>query len=334
MKKIIRLTESDIYNLVKRVINEQENIDNNYNIPNTGISFKIIDGQLYNVIFTKKGLPILKTALNGNLKDFKVNYKTKEIVDFEFNDNLDFTEENWDNIIDAKVQPMEYEGDNLYKFIAIVPNDGSTRYDIGKPKVYTARIVEEDIELLKSKGLKKSEDEIISPYTYYKKRGVGYYIQLYPGVALTTYNQPIDEPITPKKSFDLDISSPFVFDSTELTPPAKIELEKFIKSLKDKFKNINSNVQVTCSSSIDNDPEGKIGNQKRKDYDMELSKRRAETIVNTLKDNLPGFKLNFIPIGIGQTDQYAKGKKWPNFNQNETAPNRRLIIKLQTINDL
>ena len=50
MKKIIRLTESDIYNLVKRVINEQENIDNNYNIPNTGISFKIIDGQFLKLI--------------------------------------------------------------------------------------------------------------------------------------------------------------------------------------------------------------------------------------------------------------------------------------------
>ena len=66
---------------------------------------------------------------------------------------------------------------------------------------------------------------------------------------------------------------------------------------------------------------------------MELSKRRAETIVTTLKENLKGFKLNYTPIGIGETDKYAPGKKWPEFKQEATAPNRRLIIKIQTIQD-
>jgi outer membrane protein OmpA-like peptidoglycan-associated protein len=65
---------------------------------------------------------------------------------------------------------------------------------------------------------------------------------------------------------------------------------------------------------------------------MELSKKRAEAIVATLKDNLPDIKLNFIPNGIGETDQFAPGKKWPAVNDiNQTAPNRRLIIKLPQI---
>ena len=65
---------------------------------------------------------------------------------------------------------------------------------------------------------------------------------------------------------------------------------------------------------------------------MVLSKKRAETIVSILKNSLPGIKLNFIPNGIGQTDQYAPGKKYPEVKDtNQTAPNRRLIIKLPQI---
>ena len=65
---------------------------------------------------------------------------------------------------------------------------------------------------------------------------------------------------------------------------------------------------------------------------MDLSKKRAETIASLLKNSLPGIKLNFIPKGIGETDQFAKGKKWPDVtDENQTAPNRRLIIKLPQI---
>ena len=210
-------------------------------------------------------------------------------------------------------------------------------YYAGEPIAYSAQVLKESPEKLKKIGYKESENEYISPFTYYKNRGIGYYLEIYPGKPLNIFKPDVNNipDIPPKKSFDLDISSPFKYDSTNLTDPAKIEFEKFIKSVNDKYKNINANVQVTCSSSIDGDPEGKIGNQKRKDYNMELSKRRAETIVTTLKENLKGFKLNYTPIGIGETDQYAPGKKWPKYKQEEdTAPNRRLIIKIETKKDL
>ena len=72
--------------------------------------------------------------------------------------------------------------------------------------------------------------------------------------------------------------------------------------------------------------------QKRIDYDMNLSKKRADAIVSILKASLPGTKLKFIPKGIGQTDQFAPGKKFPDVkDENQTAPNRRLIIKLPQI---
>jgi outer membrane protein OmpA-like peptidoglycan-associated protein len=336
MKKIIRLTESDIYNLVKRVINEQNNNIVTYKIPYSypNLLFQVLEGRLYWVKRDKKDEYYINGNLNGVLSDFKVHYKTGVIIDKNFKYNEEFTNNYWPAIMYGKVNPINYGGDNIYKFMAIVPENASSKDFIGEPMVYTAEIVYGNPKDLKSRGLKESEDEIISPDTYYKKRGIGYYLQLYPGNPLRIFKPDVNNipDITPEKSFDLDISSPFKYDSTNLTDPAKIEFEKFIKSVNDKYKNINANVQVTCSSSIDGDPEGKIGNQKRKDYNMELSKRRAETIVTTLKENLKGFKLNYTPIGIGETDQYAPGKKWPKYKQEEdTAPNRRLIIKIQTI---
>ena len=140
-----------------------------------------------------------------------------------------------------------------------------------------------------------------------------------------------DEPI--EDTVELNIESPFKFNEVNLTDEAKKEFDNFIQSVKSNYVDATGDVEVTCSASIDGDPEGKVASGKtRKVYDMELSKKRAQTIVSTLKNNLPEIKLNFIPNGIGQTDQFAPGKKWPEVtNQNETAPNRRLIIKLPQI---
>ena len=339
MKKIIRLTESDIYNLVKRVINEQNNNIVTYKIPysSPNLLFQIWNGRLFQVRRNENDKLVPIEDLNGVLRDFKVNYKTGQIIDDNFKFNYEFTYDNWPQIIQGKVNPLQFNGDQygekvLYRFMAIVPEDTKVSY-AGQPIAYTAQVLTKNPNVLKDQGYIESEDENISPFTYYKKKGVGYYLELYPGTRLTTISdfKPEVPDITPKKSLDLDISSPFNYNSTYLTDSANIKFNEFIKSVKDKYKNINANVEVTCSSSIDGDPEGKIGNQKRKDYNMELSKRIAETIVTTLKENLKGFKLNYTPIGIGETDKYAPGKKWPEFKQEATAPNRRLIIKIQTI---
>ena len=339
MKKIIRLTESDIYNLVKRVINEQNNNIVTYKIPysSPNLLFQIWNGRLFQVRRNENDKLVPIEDLNGVLRDFKVNYKTGQIIDDNFKFNYEFTYDNWPQIIQGKVNPLQYNGDQygekvLYRFMAIVPEDTKVSY-AGQPIAYTAQVLTKNPNVLKDQGYIESEDGNISPFTYYKKKGVGYYLELYPGTRLTTISdfKPEVPDITPKKSLDLDISSPFNYNSTYLTDSANIKFNEFIKSVKDKYKNINANVEVTCSSSIDGDPEGKIGNQKRKYYKMELSKRRAETIVTTLKENLKGFKLNYTPIGIGETDQYARGKKWPEYKQEDTAPNRRLIIKIQTI---
>jgi outer membrane protein OmpA-like peptidoglycan-associated protein len=139
--------------------------------------------------------------------------------------------------------------------------------------------------------------------------------------------KPNEDPIPNEKPFELNVESPFKFDETNLTDDAELEFKKFIESVKENYANVQGDVEVICSASIDGAPD-----QKRIDYDMNLSKKRAEVIVSILKTSLPGTKLNFIPKGIGQTDQFAKGKKWPDVkDKNQTAPNRRLIIKLPQI---
>jgi outer membrane protein OmpA-like peptidoglycan-associated protein len=169
---------------------------------------------------------------------------------------------------------------------------------------------------------------------YVKKGGYGILIQLFPGASAKYFsNKPTPDDTPEDTPFELNIESPFKFNETNLTDDAKQEFADFIKSIKTNYSDATGDVEVISSASIDEDPEGKLKTgQKRKDYNMDLSKKRAETIASLLKNSLPGIKLNFIPNGIGETDQFAKGKKWPEVkDENQTAPNRRLIIKLPKI---
>lgn len=334
-KKIIKLTESELYNLVKRVLQEQEEEDNSYyTIGVTGINLKIIDGKLYQVSLNenRKIEPI--QPLNGILYDFKYNIKTDEVIDEDYIDNINLTTENFQAIKNSDAAPNQTK--NLdFVFLAIVPNDASSKNaKVDTPMVYGASVQEFPGNYFKGdRRYQESKDGIISAKMYYRTRGKAYLINFYPGKYNTSYipNQlnvtPADEPI------ELNIESPFKFDSIQLTDDAKKEFADFIQSIKTNYSNITGDVEVISSSSIDGDPEGKVASgQKRKDYDLDLSKKRAQSIVSILKNNLPETKLNFIPNGIGETDQFSPGKKWPEItNQNETAPNRRLIIKLPKV---
>jgi outer membrane protein OmpA-like peptidoglycan-associated protein len=134
--------------------------------------------------------------------------------------------------------------------------------------------------------------------------------------------QPKKQPPT-NEVIELNIESPFVFDKTELTPEAETQFRSFVEKLKKDYQNVPSNVEVITSASIDAEP---ISKEK---YNMDLSTRRANAIIDRLKSELGQTKLTFIPKPIGQTDKFSPGLKWPEVKDNtQTAPNRRLIIKL------
>jgi outer membrane protein OmpA-like peptidoglycan-associated protein len=133
--------------------------------------------------------------------------------------------------------------------------------------------------------------------------------------------EPKKEPT--KEVIELNIESPFVFDKTDLTPEAETQFRTFVEKLKKDYQNVPSNVEVITSASIDAEPSSK------EKYNMDLSTRRANAIIDRLKAELGQTKLTFIPKPLGQTDKFSPGLKWPEVKDNtKTAPNRRLIIKL------
>jgi outer membrane protein OmpA-like peptidoglycan-associated protein len=346
--RILNLHESATKRLY---LSEQENEevidDSYYQIVNTPLYFKINEGYLYCSVWddrkNKEATPW--TYIGGDLYNFKVNYKSGELIsDKGWGLNFKITDEYWNEIgatslSSQGIRPMQYNNVE-YKLIAMSPPFSDKRLPhaldktkVGAPTVYTAKIVAMDITLLEGR-YEESEDDTISPVMYVKKGNKGILIQLFPGVSAKYFsNKPTPEtPETPEDAptdipFELNITSPFIFNETNLTNDAKQEFKDFIESVKENYANVQGDVEVICSASIDGPPD-----QKRIDYDMNLSKRRAEAIVSILKTSLPGTKLNFIPKGIGQTDQFAKGKKYPNVkDESQTAPNRRLIIKLPQI---
>jgi outer membrane protein OmpA-like peptidoglycan-associated protein len=141
------------------------------------------------------------------------------------------------------------------------------------------------------------------------------------GVPQNFKPEPKKEPT--KEVIELNIESPFVFDKTDLTPEAETQFRAFIEKLKKDYQNVPSNVEVITSASIDAEPSSK------EKYNMDLSTRRANAIIDRLKSELGQTKLTFTPKPIGQTDKFSPGLKWPEVKDNtKTAPNRRLIIKL------
>ena len=133
--------------------------------------------------------------------------------------------------------------------------------------------------------------------------------------------------------FELNLDSPFVFDSVELTPEAKIKYDEFVKGVKENYQGVTADVEVITSASIDGDPEEVLkSGETRKQYDLNLSKARAEAIVDKLTNEVGIPTLKFLPKGIGQTSAYGPGwtKEKPT-TIDQTAPNRKLIIKLPQI---
>lgn len=138
------------------------------------------------------------------------------------------------------------------------------------------------------------------------------------------------QPTPPEEvTLSLDLTSPFKFDSVEFSnQEAQSRFDQFVSGVIRMYKGFKVGpVDVIASASIDADSNQKLKNGSiRKDYNLNLSQQRADHIANILTQKT-GIK--FIGKGIGETDQFAPGKKYPEIkNTEETAPNRRLIIKM------
>lgn len=174
----------------------------------------------------------------------------------------------------------------------------------------------------------KNGTEVIFAETRTKR----YIIEISPAMAGRKYTKqepgkiPSPDKTPEYEEIKLDIQSPFEFDKVTLTPEAEAQFKAFVEKVKANYQGVSGDVEVICSASIDADENAK------RDYNQKLSENRANTIANRLKTETGITTLNFIPKGIGQTDQFAKGMKYPDVRDTaKTAPNRRLIINMPTL---
>jgi len=162
-------------------------------------------------------------------------------------------------------------------------------------------------------------------------------------------NRPAPKQVTIK----LDAKDPFKFNSVDFSDNVGQLINEFVedfyffkkqypKSFQEYVKFIKDKkpILVKAYSSIDDDPnqvidyvegknavEGCGGKQKRFDYNKCLSQKRADKIAEILKSKIPELSGIFVGQGLGETDEFAPGKKWPEVkDKNLTAPNRRFVV--------
>lgn len=178
-------------------------------------------------------------------------------------------------------------------------------------------------------GMKIPKDKDGVVIKYKKQRSKSFMLEVAPvmeGTLIVEKGEPTPEPKPELEDIELNIDSPFVFDQTILTPDAEKRFLKFIEDVKQNYQGVKGNVDVITSASIDANPATK------EKYNMDLSVRRANAIIERLKSALGQTSLTFTAKPIGQTDQFAPNVKWPLVTDvNKTAPNRKLIIRLPKI---
>lgn len=161
-------------------------------------------------------------------------------------------------------------------------------------------------------------------------------------------------PEAQKMPIKLFAKDPFVFNKTELSKNAIDIIDAFVnkfysikkstdpKSLEKYVRVVKSmgKIPVKTYASIDGDPnqvidyvegknavEGCGGKRKRGDYNQCLSQKRAEKVAQILNSKIPELSGIFVGQGMGETDKFAPGKKWPEVKDNtQTYENRVFIV--------
>ena len=152
------------------------------------------------------------------------------------------------------------------------------------------------------------------------------------------------------KEIPFSLTDSFIFDKIDFVDEIKTngEINNFIQSIlstnaeSPEFKQhvINSKPVVYGYASRDDDPTatitgGFIPCQKqptRGDYNLCLSEARAKKVADTINAGLKETGMDvFTYKGMGETDKFAPGMKWPEVKDNsKTAPNRRIETKIPT----
>jgi outer membrane protein OmpA-like peptidoglycan-associated protein len=327
MKKLV-LKESQVKKIINHLISEQSGEPTN---DGSVESWRLCGYEIYkksdgyyceNNVGELLKLP-LASQLSGVIQNGEIAF------DDEIFNGLEIGQDMKSGMVCRNKYPMQYagastsgEGGSWFLFI----DDLSRQF--GEPTPVYSILTWDGSLRVGGPDVKVYKDKEGTEIKYQVSRTRTYVLELSPALAGSKNSfKPIDTPPPVKKpeyeQIKLDIQSPFEFDKTTLTPEAEVEFKKFVEKVKANYQGVSGDVEVIASASIDADED-----QKRA-YNQKLSDNRATVIAGRLKNETGITTLNFIPKGIGQTDQFAKGLKYPEIkDSSKTAPNRRLIIRM------
>ena len=368
-KKVIRLTEADIQKIVDKIISEQNETTSYFKvgpgIMSIGPGNKLyisdekdglvtplmnINGILSEFSVNPKTKSILNKGFKNNMEWLSSNWRY-------------FTTDEKPMVrsFDKSISPNALD----YRFIALTPQGFKGE---GLPRVYTAKIKlvkKNDAEDILKKYTETTFEEGLRPYTYISVNRKGndsifgeryiYYLKLYPASKPgTKYSTDGGGEITKPINLYLNLQDVFKFNTIEFENPAQAEAEitEFIESInkyKDKYgdlfrRQLNAKLYrnpILGYASIDEDPEGDVPEgsgyspcsgqkRKRKDYNKCLSEARAKKVADILNDSFSDDDMiTFKHKGMGETDEFDEGKKWPKYGHDETGENRRVVLELE-----
>ena len=267
------------------------------------------------------------------------------------------TQRNWQGFNQVNWTRLRGDDEKVY-FWALDENTGLPMMDVTVIIAGTRKNIKDPSWVSMIRGgenaLTLSRDKIIWGQTAVKYDNKTYFVcavgfgtPIRPGSNTpTTPTPPPNKPVVDR--LEMALMDMFKFDETEFTNPgeAQNKINDFISQLKgygskfntneNNFKKhiINSKPIVFGYASRDQDPAEKItgkftpckGEPTRGDYNRCLSQHRADKVAEMINTGLEGTGMNvFTAKGMGETDKFAPGKKWPEVKDNtQTAPNRRV----------
>jgi len=388
-KKIIKLTESELYNIVKRVLQEQDiqTLTDQQTVEKLGKELNQIIKSVQEDIFRQFTLEFSEELYEPDVQIGLVTNKGEELI-LKYEERGDLYVFKYPKSFNLGGVPIQEYLTTIYKnptYQTLFNNQPVVKEKLDKVTVdcfmfagggKENQIVDKNGEssgFITFKGaFRRGEGEldmnvpfsIIDLFnsegglTFDFDRNILFWLdfsnatlllkELYIGDWLPKLKSKPEEFV----SITLDNSGtePFILDSTDIHPDSVGKIEEFVSTIEDvknKYGNevyqkyiqfLKSNpIIVNAYSSINADPSQKMsgkvqackgyGDGTRGQYNLCLSQKRAEVIANKLNSALPQL-CNFKGVGMGETDKFDVGKKWPKFTSDkDTLLNRRFEVK-------
>jgi hypothetical protein len=389
-KKIIKLTESELYNIVKRVLQEQDiqTITDQQTVERLGKELNQIIKSVQEDIFRQFTLEFSEELYEPYVQIGLVTNMGQELI-LKYNERYNQYDLNYSEAFNLGGVPIQEYLTTIYKNptyqtlfnnqpivkekldevtvnCIMYPGGGRINQTLGKNGESSGGITFKG-----AFGRGKGELDMNIPFslidlynagdglTFDFDRNILFSLELgnarfkleelYIGDWLPKLKSKPEEFV----SITLDNSGtePFILDSTDIHPDSVGKIDEFVSKIEDvknKYGNevyqkyiqfLKSNpIIVNAYSSINADPSKKMsgkvqackgyGDGTRGQYNLCLSQKRAEVIANELNSRLPQLG-NFKGVGMGETDKFDKGKKWPTFTSDkDTLLNRRFEVIL------